>query len=94
MMITKETELAPAVMTLLRTGGAPAYLVVLAGASHDDFTDGGALTPFHSKGADVLKLASAYTCALFQQTLRGHTTDLLNASGVDAKVRLDVFPGS
>jgi hypothetical protein len=91
MMITKENQLSPPVMALLRAEGAPAYVVVLAGATHDDFTDGAVLTPFNTKGGDVFKLTSAYTLAFFRQFLQDRTADLLRGPHNDPKVRLDVY---
>jgi hypothetical protein len=92
MMITKEAQFAAPVEALLRAEGAPAYVVVIAAATHDDFTDGGVLTPMNSKSAAVFKLTSAYALGFFQQTLQGRTVDLLKVRRDDPSVRLRIYP--
>jgi hypothetical protein len=92
MMITKEARLPPPVDALFRAEGAPAYVLIIDRAKHDDFTDGGVLTPMNSAGTGVFKLTTAYALGFFQQTLQGRTVDLLKAPGKGAGVHLRIYP--
>ncbi len=84
MFITKEAGLNPRGEALWGQLAGPAYLHVVAGAAHDDFTDGPALTPtlWPGPGAAerVLAEVRGYTAAFMDSSLRGEPSALLAES--------------
>ena len=93
MFITKEQDLPPATTALLKAGGARDFLVVLPGATHDNFTDSAVLLPSflpaHGRGQQVMDTINGYVVAFFDQTLRGRSSDLLKKARNTPGVRYE-----
>jgi len=84
MFITKEAGLDPRGQALWEQLAGEAYLRVVAGAAHDNFTDGPALAPalWPGPGAAerVLAEVRGYAAAFMDYSLRGETSALLAES--------------
>ena len=95
MMITKEAELHPAIISLFEALPSESYRVVIDNATHENFTDGPVLIPsflpIPDQSDQILALTRKYTLAFFDQTLRQAESPLLEESFQDMQTRLEVY---
>jgi predicted dienelactone hydrolase len=88
MFITKETELGPGVAQLWDGLTGAAYLKVIAGASHDSFTDGPlllpGLLPFPNQADAITAEIRQYTLAFMDHSLKGQASALLEGAAYPA----------
>jgi hypothetical protein len=95
LFLTKEAQLHPNLVEKFEST-AESYWVVIHGAAHDSFTDGPLLRSLLwfslSQADDQMTLIQKYALAFLDQTLKGHSMQLLTESSELKDVSVRVYP--
>ena len=74
------------------------YWVVVHGATHQSFTDGPLLQPALLPGPDeadrLMSLIQQYSLAFLDQTLKGHSHELLSQAAEEDNISVRIFPSN
>ncbi len=96
MLMTKEEQLHPTVMSIFESARTEGYLVKIKGADHDSFTDSplllSALLPVSKQAERILTSTRTYTLAFFDRTLRQNSASLLDQTFQSPQVEVYRYP--
>ena len=97
LFLTKEAQLHPRLIESFESM-SESYWVVVHGATHQSFTDGPLLQPALLPGPDeadrLMSLIQQYSLAFLDQTLKGHSHELLSQAVEEDNISVRIFPSN
>lgn len=97
LFLTKEAQLHPRLMERFESM-SESYWVVIHGATHQSFTDGPllqpALLPVPNQADRLMSLIQQYSLAFLDQTLKGHSDELLSRAVEEDNISVRIFPSN
>ncbi|HEX5941433.1 MAG TPA: hypothetical protein VFY66_04110, partial [Anaerolineales bacterium] len=97
LFLTKEAQLHPRLMERFESM-SESYWVVVHGATHQSFTDGPllqpALLPVPNQADRMMSLIQQYSLAFLDQTLKGHSDELLSRAVEEDNISVRIFPSN
>jgi hypothetical protein len=97
LFLTKEAQLHPRLIESFEST-SESYWVVVRGATHQSFTDGPllqpALLPTPTHADRLMSLIQQYSLAFLDQTLKGHSNELLSQAVEEDNSSVRIFPSN